>query len=223
MRKLLATFAFFLITVFFYQQPYITGAQDVTGPYQNLIGEIPAAVNTEKEQDIEITSSKLDKKAEILGKYLSKHNSPLQYHAQDFVDAAQKYGLDWKLVASIAGVESTFGKFIPGGFNGWGWGVYGDQALYFRSWKDAIYTVSKGLKEDYISRGLLDPYDMNKRYATSPVWGSKVSFFMKDLEKFAAQVESKPESITTTELTPNIAAISGSLAPLPYGTGLVLR
>ncbi len=66
-----------------------------------------------------VEAKKLDRKAEILAQYLAKYNSPLQYHAQDFIDAANTYKLDWKLVASIAGVESTFGKFIPGGYNGW--------------------------------------------------------------------------------------------------------
>ncbi|MDO8618380.1 MAG: hypothetical protein Q7R49_00380, partial [Candidatus Daviesbacteria bacterium] len=80
--------------------------------------------NEESTPAVEVQSKQLDDKAEILSSYLSKHNSPLQYHSQDFIDAAKQYNLDWKLVPAIAGVESTFGKHIPGGYNGWGWGVY---------------------------------------------------------------------------------------------------
>lgn len=158
-----------------------------------------------------ISARKLDKEAKIISEYLAQFNSPLQYHAQDFVDAAKTYDLDWKLVVSIAGVESTFGKAIPGGFNGWGWGVYGDQALYFNSWKEGIYTVSRGLKEDYVSRGLFDPFAMNKRYAASPFWGGKVSFFMQDLERFAEQVEPDQNNLSSLQSAPRIAAISASL------------
>lgn len=157
----------------------------------------------------EVSYRKLDERAKILSYYLASYNSPLQYHAQDFIDAANEYGLDWKLVVSIAGVESTFGKKIPGGFNGWGWGVYGSQAIYFSSWREGIFTVNKGLKEDYISRGLTDPYSMNRRYAASPTWGRKVAYFMKDLEKFATKFESETTDLSQVESTLKVAAVSG--------------
>lgn len=159
----------------------------------------------------EVSYKQLDEHAKILSDYLASYHSPLQYHAQDFIDAANEYGLDWKLVVSIAGVESTFGKQIPGGFNGWGWGVYGSQAIYFSSWREGIFTVSKGLKEDYISRGLTDPYSMNRRYAASPAWGRKVAYFMNDLEKFANKFESETIDLSRVESTPRIAAVSGQL------------
>lgn len=130
---------------------------------------------------------KLDKRTIILKKYLAKYNSPIQGNAADFIDAADKYGLDWKLLPSIAGVESTFGKQIPGGFNAWGWGVYGDQAIYFDSWRDGIFTISEGLRTRYLDKGLNDPYAINRVYAASPSWGSHVTYFMNDLTKFAAE------------------------------------
>lgn len=133
-----------------------------------------------------VEAREFDPRAKILSDYFDSYNSPLQYQAQDFVDAADKYSLDWKLVPAISGVESTFGK-ASYGFNAWGWGVYGDQALNFRSWKDGIYTVTEGLKQNYVDKGLTDPYKMNRAYAASPSWGWKVNFFMKDLENFASR------------------------------------
>ncbi|MBI2596762.1 glucosaminidase domain-containing protein [Candidatus Daviesbacteria bacterium] len=158
----------------------------------------------------EIEAKQLDPKAKILAQYLAKYNSPLENHAQDFIDAAKEYNLDWKLVPSIAGVESTFGKFIPGGYNGWGWGVYGTQAIYFSSWREAIFTVSKGLRENYYDKGLTDLYSINKAYAASPYWAGKVDYFMGDLEKFTSEFEG--EKVSLPETTPKIAAISASLA-----------
>jgi len=158
----------------------------------------------------EIASKKLDGKAKILADYLARHNSPLQYHAQDFIDAAKEYGLDWRLMAAISGVESTFGKFIPGGYNGWGWGVYGNQAIYFKSWREGIFMVSKGLRENYINKGYKEPYSMNRIYAASPFWGGKVTYFMNDLQNYADI--SNREDIEIAAISPlKIAAISGRL------------
>jgi len=158
----------------------------------------------ENSPSVEIQAKVLDEKAEVLADYFKKYNSPLEAHAQDFIDAAKEYDLDWKLVAAISGVESTFGKFIPGGYNGWGWGVYGNQAIYFKSWKEGIFAVSKGLRENYLNKGLTDPYQMNKNYAASPFWGGKVAYFMKDLENF-----SRKFPVITSPV--KIAAVSGQL------------
>ncbi|MEK7616585.1 MAG: hypothetical protein AAB414_00850 [Patescibacteria group bacterium] len=143
----------------------------------------------------QIQAKQLDPQAKILAAYLAKYNSPLQYHAQDLIDAAGVYDLDWKMLPAIAGVESTFGKFTPGGYNGWGWGVYGAKAVYFNSWTDGIFTVAKGLRENYFDRGLTNPYSINRVYAASPDWGAKVTYFMRDLEKFAQKYEAG-QSIT---------------------------
>lgn len=159
----------------------------------------------------QVESKKLDNRAKILSEYLAQFNSPLQNHAQDFIEAADTYNLDWKMVASIAGVESTFGKHIPGGYNAWGWGVYGTQAIYFNSWRDGIFTVSKGLRENYLNKGLTDPYSINRIYAASPSWGKNVSYFMQDLEKFASDFKIDKQEITQLDKAPMIAAISGQL------------
>jgi hypothetical protein len=149
-----------------------------------------------------LESRQLDKRAVILSAYFAKYNSPFQYHAGDFIDAADTYGVDWKLVPAISGVESTFGKHSYG-YNAWGWGIYGDQRLNFSSWRKGIFTVTGGLKENYIDDGLTDPYSMNKRYAASKTWGSRVDYFMKDISKFEAEYEAhytpdKPVELSKT-------------------------
>lgn len=159
----------------------------------------------------------IDNRIKILQAYLAQYNSPLENQAHVFVAAADKYDLDWKLVAAISGVESTFGKFVPGGpdygsYNAWGWGVYGTQALYFKSWEDGIYTVSQGLKENYIDRGLTDPYAINRVYASSPTWGAHVSYFLADMNKFEQSYNQKAFAQNTPDLITQVAASSGLLA-----------
>lgn len=144
-----------------------------------------------------VEAKQLDSRAKILKDYLSQFNSPLENYSQDLVDAADTYKLDWKLVPAIAGVESTFGKQTPGGYNGWGWGVYGTQAIYFKSWRDGIFTVAEGLREKYLNKGLDNPYSMNRIYAASPYWGGHVDYFLNDLNNFA---KNYPTQVDTQNL-----------------------
>ncbi|MBI3486032.1 hypothetical protein HY025_03760 [Candidatus Daviesbacteria bacterium] len=144
-----------------------------------------------------VEAKQLDSRAKILKDYLSQFNSPLENYSQDLVDAADTYKLDWKLVPAIAGVESTFGKQTPGGYNGWGWGVYGTQAIYFKSWRDGIFIVAEGLREKYLNKGLDNPYSMNRIYAASPYWGGHVDYFLNDLNNFA---KNYPTQVDTQNL-----------------------
>lgn len=125
----------------------------------------------------------VDPRAKKLEEYLAWHNSPLAPYAKVFVDNADKYGLDWRLVASISGVESTFGKRLPyNSYNAYGWngGNY-----YFKSWEDGIETVSKTLRQNYMNKwGAQTVYDIAPIYAPpSKTWAGNVSYFMKQIEK----------------------------------------
>lgn len=127
-----------------------------------------------------------DSRSIILKEYLKQYNSPLVPFAQNFVDIADKYNLDWKLVAAISGVESTFGQQIPSNsFNGWGWGIYGDNMIRFSSWTHGIETVSEGLRNRYINKlGTNDVYAIGRLYAASPTWAQKVEYFMNSIDQF---------------------------------------
>lgn len=128
----------------------------------------------------------IDNRADILESFLKQYDSPLASHAEDFIFYADKYNLDWRLVASIAGLESTFGKRIPyESYNGWGWGVYGDNVIRFDSWTDGIETISKGLRENYLKdKPDSDPYFIGPTYASSPTWAVRVTFFMNRMDEY---------------------------------------
>lgn len=178
-----------------------------------VVAEAPKLQGPTQEMHVEV--KKIDQRAIILRDYFTKFNSPLKDHAVDFIDAADAYQLDWKLIPAITGVESTFGKFIPGGadpifssHNGWGWGVYGTQAMYFKSWREGIFTVAEGLKKNYIDIGLTTPSTINPKYAASKAWGGHVDFFLKDLTEFAKNYAefSMDSSIPTGDKLPVIHA-----------------
>ncbi len=128
-----------------------------------------------------------DYRVKILSDYLAQRNSPLTPYAADFVENADKYNLDWKLVAAISGVESTFGEAIPvNSYNAWGWGVYGDNVIRFGSWKEGIQTISQGLRERYIDKwGGKDIYQIGAMYASSPAWAGHVEMYMNNIQDFA--------------------------------------
>lgn len=134
----------------------------------------------------EVKAVKRDDRAQVLKAYLTKRNSPLVESAATFVAQADKNKLDWKLVAAISGLESGFGKHIPqNSYNGWGWGVYGDNVHSFTSWDDGISTISKGLREKYMDKwNATDVASIGRIYAASPTWAQRVTYFMNDIEKF---------------------------------------
>lgn len=120
--------------------------------------------------------------------YLASHDSPLAGDADTFIAEAKRNNLDWRLVAAIAGAESTFGKHIPtGSNNAWGWGVFtGTQdGVHFKDWAEGIAVVSEGLRKNYINRGATTIYEIGWIYAANGnSWGSHVQFFINQIESF---------------------------------------
>jgi hypothetical protein len=122
-----------------------------------------------------------DYRVNILRGFLAEHNSPLTEYAPVFIETADKYGLDWRFVPAITGVESTFGKRIPvNSYNAYGWA---NGAYYFDSWEDSIEVVSKALREKYYDRGATSISKIARRYAPpSSTWGWKVRYFMDKID-----------------------------------------
>lgn len=129
-----------------------------------------------------------DQRATHLKAYLDSHNSPLAAEAAFLIQEADRLALDWKLVAAIAGTESTFGKRIPSNsYNAWGWAIFTGQqdGKHFASWKDGITTVSEGLRYKYMDKGAQTIEQIGRIYAASPRWSSNVRFFLHAIEKFS--------------------------------------
>lgn len=142
-----------------------------------------------------------DTRVKTLQSYLAAHNSPLTDYAAFFVSEADRLSLDWRLVAAIAGTESTFGKFVPNNsYNAWGWGIFTGKSdgIHFSSWADGIRTVSEGLKFRYVDKGAKTVEQMGTIYAASPVWASHVLYFMEKIDRFTA---SGVESVDDLEIT----------------------
>ena len=130
-----------------------------------------------------------DQRRLILQRFLRAQNSPMAPYAADFIEAADKYDLPWTLLPAIAGKESGFGKVIPkNSYNAFGWAVYTGQqrGAVFSSWRDAIFTVAKGLRENYFNRGLdtleeIEPIYTPPSAKKGHPWLLDVRFFMEQI------------------------------------------
>jgi hypothetical protein len=160
-------FTIFIIAIVF----YLFSAADVSA-------EVSVAGGSATLKKSQVKS---DYRIEILRAYLTKHNSPLAEYADELVESADKYNIDWRLVPAISGVESTFGKRIPyNSFNAYGWA---NGAYNFKSWEDSIEIVSKTLREKYIDKGAPSISKIARRYAPpSSTWARNVKFFMRKID-----------------------------------------
>ena len=109
-----------------------------------------------------------DTRIAILKVFFRKHNSPLYDHADFIVKVSDEYELDYRLIPAIAMQESTACKVIPhNSHNCWGWGIYGNKITRFGSYPEAIETVAKGIKTNYIDKGLTTPEAIMAKYTPS--------------------------------------------------------
>ncbi|EKE03695.1 MAG: hypothetical protein ACD_20C00165G0004, partial [uncultured bacterium] len=126
-----------------------------------------------------------DARAANLKAFLRKYSSDLYNHAEKIIEVSDRYGFDYRLLPAIAMQESNLCRVIPdNSYNCWGWGIYGTTVTRFDSYDDAIETVAKGIKENYIDEGLVTASAIMEKYTPSSKgsWQHGVNTFMKALE-----------------------------------------
>ena len=126
-----------------------------------------------------------DARMEIVRQFFAKYKSPLEPFAQNIVENADKYGLDYRLLPAIAMQESNLcQKIIANSHNCWGFGIYGKTVTKFESYPEAIDTVTKTLANNYAAGGLNTPEEIMKKYTPSNngAWAHSVNYFMDLLQ-----------------------------------------
>lgn len=133
-----------------------------------------------------ITTS--DARAKIVENFFLGYKSSLLIYSEYFIQVADKYYLDWRLLPAISMQESNGGKkIISNSYNPFGYGIYGDSVVRFSSWEEGIERVAKALREDYLNKGLDTPYEIMTKYtppslAKGGSWAKGVSSFMEELK-----------------------------------------
>lgn len=138
-----------------------------------------------------------DPRVIAMQKFLLAYNSPMYPYAKTFIEEADKYGLDWRLVVSVSGVESAFGNLIPKETNnGWGWrGANATEQGWsrFESWGEAISVVTRGLALGYGVH--LTPFQIESSYCPpcgenpAHVWANGVSRYMRELNYYVDNLD----------------------------------
>jgi len=128
-----------------------------------------------------------DQRVVKLQNYLLSKKSPLAKSAISFVKAADQYGLDWKLLPAIAGVESGFetaGNLSD--YNPFGY-MCSNSPCVFDSYEKAIYRVGKtisrgGAYQKYSDSGQISDLAIPYNYVSPEDWTEKIQFFMNKLK-----------------------------------------
>lgn len=197
MRKFFTLFSFLIITPFIFLFTiiftlYVSHKQQAAlHVYSRVASPIPSSEATDfaalpgVSSNIHDEVGAADARAELVRQFLAKYNSPLEPYAQNIVDAADKYTLDYRLIPAIAMQESNLCKRIPKGSNNcWGYGIYGHTVMKFSDFGQGIDTVTKALATKYRAKGLETPKEIMSMYTPSSngSWAHGVNYFMDELQ-----------------------------------------
>lgn len=184
MRKLF----FFLITLFLISATSVSASEKIADA-----SAAPQAID-QKVCKIDTKPTSYSTKYKVIKKYLELRGSPLAASTSDFIASCQKYSLDCYLLPAISGLESSYGTaLLAGSYNPFGWG---GGYLYFKDWKDAIDTVGRGLRENYIGQGSIASLEaIGAKYAASPTWASRVGGNMSELQKLEDELNLQDSAI----------------------------
>lgn len=139
----------------------------------------PAVLSAEAESD--------DGRAAIVAKFLERHKSPLvpyDHYGQVFVDIADRYSFDFRLLPAIAMQESNLCKSIPPEtYNCLGFGIHKRGTLAFESYEANFERAGRELKANYINRGLTTPEQIMRKYTPSSngSWADSVNQWMAEM------------------------------------------
>lgn len=131
--------------------------------------------------------NQLDARPKIVENFFKDYKSELANLANVFINVADKYQLDWRLLPSIAMQESNGGqKVIVNSYNPFGYGIYGNSVIRFPNWQTAIERVGKALRDDYLNKGLITPEQIMAKYTPPSLlkdgaWAKGVSSFIGEL------------------------------------------
>jgi hypothetical protein len=142
-----------------------------------------ALPTTDTQYDGDVVSS--DARSEMVRQFFEKYKSPLEPYADEVVNQADAYNLDFRLIPAIAMQESNLCKRIPAGsHNCWGFGIYGSKITRFEDYPTAIETVTKTLATKYKENGLDTPELIMQRYTPSSngSWAHGVNYFLDQLQ-----------------------------------------
>jgi hypothetical protein len=137
---------------------------------------------------------KNDPRLPLLQAFFRQARSPLDGLAQDFLEAADSHGLDWRLLPGISMVETGCGRTAVGK-NIFGWD---SGRKRFASFRDAIQLVASRLGDSKLYRGK-DLAQILSTYNPKPDYAGLVRSVMR---RVGPSAQAKPRFLTEASLSP---------------------
>ena len=154
--------------------------------------------------------------------YFGKKSSPLQGTGEDFVKLGKQYNVDPRLVAAIAGGETTFGKHVCAKNNAWNWFHRRTcPPSVFASYAEGIDRVSKFMRLSYINKGYDTIEKIRFKYCAVGCdnWIRLITLFHNEMPVSAPASVSpptaKPAPPVTTTTGPPVPVKTAAKAPPP--------
>lgn len=119
---------------------------------------------------------KRDPRLAVLENFFAARHCPIRDLAGDFLLAADKNGLDWRLLPSISFIESGGGK-VHRNNNIFGWA---SGRKKFSSIREAIHTTAGKLAHSKLYRNK-DTDQILVTYNPRPAWGERVKAVMRSI------------------------------------------
>ena len=136
-----------------------------------------------------------DFRAVQMHEVLVEYKSPMVGLEDVMIATADKYHLDWTFMAAVAGTESSFGRRMPANcINPYGWGIYGDNKICFKSYEDAIEQVGSGLAEKYNTKSVGSIAHTYNTVSTNG-WMNHTEYFMNKIKTAEIPVSSIPVTL----------------------------
>jgi hypothetical protein len=136
----------------------------------------------------------MDTRAKKIEGVFKAYNCPMIGTGEYIVEQADKNGIPYWIVPSIAFQESLCGKHTPEkngveSYNAWGWAVYGNSSKAFKNYEHGIKVVSEYMGNRFYKRGITETCDIMKIY-TPPSQGSwcrGVNYFSEKIQNFVTK------------------------------------
>ncbi|MDA1079212.1 MAG: hypothetical protein O2840_00810 [bacterium] len=165
----------------------ITWQEFIGNPSEAVRASITTAAEEEKQAEITAFMEVQDARAQIVTNFLARYKAPLTPHAEYgelFVEIADDYEIDFRLLPSIAMQESNLCKVTPpGSYNCLGLGVHSRGTWEFESYEENFRAAANVLKNNYIDKGLTTPEQIMRKYTPSSngSWAASVNQWMAEM------------------------------------------
>lgn len=158
-------------------------------PNQNPTDQPPANyARPGRVKGVQTVIESADARPIIVARFLERYRSPLKpydHFGQIFVQLADRYKIDFRLLPAIAMQESSLCKVIPeGSYNCLGFGIHSRGTLTFESFEANFDRAARELKANYIDLGLTTPEKIMSKYTPSSngSWADSVNQWMREME-----------------------------------------